>query len=60
MEAQSTRKIIRIVQGKIEQAERKVVEEYPLRLRVNGRELATLVCSPHQLNFLLVGFFRLQ
>ena len=60
MAEQSTRKIVRIVQGHSEQAERTVVEEYPLRLRVNGRELATLVCSPHQLNFLLVGFFRLQ
>jgi FdhD protein len=54
------RKIIRVVQGRSEQAERRVVEEYPLRLRVNGRDLATLVCSPHQLNFLLAGFFRLQ
>ena len=59
-EEQSSRKIVRVVKGQSEQVERKVVEEYPLRLRVNGRELATLVCSPHQLNFLLVGFFRLQ
>jgi len=60
MEEPSTRKIIRVVEGQSEQAERKVVAEYPLRLRVNGRDLATLVCSPHQLNFLLAGFFRLQ
>ena len=60
MEVQSTRKIIRVVQGHSEYAERNVVEEYPLRLRVNGRELATLICSSHQLNFLLAGFFSLQ
>ena len=60
MEEQATRKIVRVVQGQSEPAERKVVAEYPLRLRVNGRDLATLVCSPHQLNFLLAGFFRLQ
>ncbi|MGK2944272.1 MAG: formate dehydrogenase accessory sulfurtransferase FdhD [Desulfuromonadales bacterium] len=60
MEDHSTRTIVRVVQGQMEQAERKVVEEYPLRLRVNGCDLATLVCSPHQLNFLLAGFFRLQ
>jgi FdhD protein len=60
MAEQFSRKIVRVVQGRPQQVERKVVEEYPLRLRVNGRELATLVCSPHQLNFLLVGFFRLQ
>ena len=60
MEGQPPRKIVRVVQGQRQAAERNVVEEYPLRLRVNGRELATLVCSPHQLNFLLAGFFRLQ
>lgn len=60
MDTEGARKIIRVVQGQAEQVERKVVEEYPLRLRVNGRDLATLVCSSHQLNFLLAGFFRLQ
>ncbi len=59
-DAQATRKIVRIVQGQAEAAERRVVEEYPLQLRINDRELATLVCSPHQLNFLLAGFCRLQ
>ena len=57
---QATRKIVRVTQGQGEHLERQVVAEYPLRLRVNGRDLATLVCSPHQLNFLLAGFFRLQ
>ena len=37
-----------------------VVEEFPVRLTVNGRPLATLVASPHQLNFLIAGFLRLQ
>ncbi len=60
MEEQSTRKIVRVAQGQSEQVERRVVAEYPLRLRVNDRDLVTLVCSPHQLNFLLAGFFRLQ
>ena len=52
--------IIRIRQGQSEKVHRQTVTEYPLRLRVNGNELATLVCSPHQLEHLLVGFFRLQ
>jgi FdhD protein len=52
--------IVRVIQGRSEQRQRQVVEEYPLRLQVNGNELVTLICSPHQLNFLLVGFFRLQ
>ena len=60
MNTPSEHQIIRVVQGRSESVNRQVVEEYPLRLRVNGRDLATLVCSPHQLNFLLAGFFRLQ
>ncbi len=52
--------IYQLKNGCLQPVQRPVVEEYPLRLRVNGRDLATLVCSPHQLNFLLAGFFRLQ
>lgn len=60
MQGPATLKIIRVTEDQQELATRQVVEEYPLRLRVNGRDLATLICSPHQLNFLLAGFFRLQ
>ena len=60
MNTPAEHQIIRVVKGRSETVARQVVEEYPLRLRVNGRDLATLVCSPHQLNFLLAGFFRLQ
>lgn len=34
--------------------------EFPLRLTVNGREIATLVASPHELRFLVAGFLRTQ
>ncbi len=34
--------------------------ERPVRLVVNGREIATLVASPHELRFLVVGFLRTQ
>ncbi len=37
-----------------------VVNEYPLQLIVNGREIATLIGSPHDLRFLVAGFLRLQ
>lgn len=50
----------RFEKGRLSPLMRDVVAEYPLRLRVNGNPLATLVCSPHQLNFLIAGFFRLQ
>jgi len=54
------RKIVRIQGGELKPQARPVVQEYPLRLRVNGSDLATLIASPHQLNFLVAGFFRLQ
>lgn len=36
------------------------VEEYPVALTVNGKELATLIASPHDLKSLVVGFLRMQ
>ncbi len=47
-------------QGGLEPVARPVVREFPLRLTVNGRELATLIASPNQLNFLVAGFLRNQ
>lgn len=52
--------IFRVTRGTIGPAGRRVVREYPLKLVVNGRELATLIASPHRLNFLVAGFLRLQ
>jgi len=37
-----------------------VVQEFPIQLIVNGREIATLIGSPHDLRFLVAGFLRLQ
>ena len=54
------RRIQHFVKGQMCQTERSVVQEAPLRLTVNGRELTTLVASPHQLNFLVAGFLRNQ
>lgn len=44
----------------LEPAAAPVVNEYPLQLIVNGREIATLIGSPHDLRFLVAGFLRLQ
>src|SRR6266567_2826055 len=46
--------------GVLEQAEGAVPREFPLKLTVNGRELATLIASPHDLRYLVAGFLRLQ
>ena len=40
--------------------EGQVVQEFPVQLIVNGREIATLIGSPHELRFLVAGFLRLQ
>jgi len=46
--------------GTLEQAEGPVPGEFPLKLTVNGREIVTLIASPHDLRFLVAGFLRLQ
>jgi len=46
--------------GALEPVRGRVVREFPLQLMVNGREIATLIGSPHDLRFLVAGFLRLQ
>jgi FdhD protein len=53
-------KIFRYQQGRLESADKAIVREFPLKLIVNGREIATLIASPHNLRFLVAGFLRLQ
>jgi len=55
-----THAIHRFEAGQLSAAARPVVQEYPLRLTVNDRELATLIASPHQPNFLVAGFLYNQ
>lgn len=54
------RTIYRYVKGELQAEEGEVVAEFPLPLTVNGREIATLVASPHELSYLVAGFLRLQ
>ena len=42
--------------GKKETARHPIVREAPLTIMLNGEELATLLCSPHSLELLAVGF----
>ena len=46
--------------GALKQRQGRIVEEFPLVLHVNGREIATLIASPHELRYLVAGFLRLQ
>lgn len=60
MDRTGYRQTIRVEKGRWHSSERATVQEFPLQLTVNGRELATLVASPHRLTFLVAGFLRLQ
>ena len=40
--------------------EQQPAREFLIKLTVNKHELVTLTASPHQLNFLIIGFLRLQ
>src|SRR5690349_1202345 len=52
--------VLRFAEGRLSAVEHSPVREFPLKLIVNGRELATLIASPHDLRFLVAGFLRLQ
>lgn len=47
-------------EGRLARGKAEVVREFPLVLRVNDRELVTLIASPHDLRFLVAGFLRVQ
>jgi FdhD protein len=53
-------KLYTFQKGKLEPFVTEIVREFPLKLMVNGREIATLIASPHDLRFLVAGFLRLQ
>ena len=52
--------VFRFEKGKLQVTDHQPVREFPLQLIVNGRELATLVTSPHDLRYLVAGFLRLE
>ena len=40
--------------------EKEVVQEAPVTVYVNGRELITFLCTPHNLRYLVLGFLYLE
>lgn len=47
-------------QGRLVEQQDETVREFPVVLHVNGREITTLIASPHELRSLVAGFLRLQ
>lgn len=54
------RKITRYQQGKIEEVEDDIIQESPLKIFVNGQEIATLMCTPQEQKALVVGFLAAE
>lgn len=52
--------MLRYDKGSITEIPDEFPAEFPIRLTVNGRDIATLVASPHELRFLVAGFLRTQ
>ena len=52
--------MIRYDKGIITETPDEFPAEFPVKLTVNGRDIATLVASPHELRFLVAGFLRTQ
>lgn len=50
----------RYLSGRMKYTQGFVVEEIPLCLRVEGRPWVTLMCSPHDLEDLVLGFLRAE
>ncbi len=54
-------KVIKIEDKKISKDfDEVIVREYPLTIILNGKRLATLLCSPKKLNELTIGFLRTE
>lgn len=50
------RELVTYKDGGKNKVQRQIVKEAPLTIMLNGRELATLVCSPHSFELLAIGF----
>ncbi len=54
------RTILQLRAGRVEEARRDVVREQPLIISVNGERFLTLLCSPFQLDALVVGYLWME
>lgn len=50
------RSILRFANGNFEQKYDEVATEYPITVKLNGKELLTIVCTPEYLEDMVVGF----
>lgn len=50
------REILRFVHGHAEAVEDSIVTEYPVTVKINGQEFATMVCTPEFIEDMVIGF----
>lgn len=48
--------ILKYESGRLQEKEDEVADEFPLTIRVDGEEFATIVCSPSDLEDMVIGF----
>ncbi|MCS7464935.1 formate dehydrogenase accessory sulfurtransferase FdhD [Paenibacillus doosanensis] len=53
---ENRRGIIRFHHGAVERVQDKIVTEYPVTIKINGEEFATMVCSPEHIVDMAIGF----
>ncbi|MFD1039095.1 formate dehydrogenase accessory sulfurtransferase FdhD [Virgibacillus byunsanensis] len=54
-EIQTSWEIIRVDEGAISNEDEEIVTEFPITIMLNGEEFATVVCSPNNINELIIG-----
>lgn len=50
------RSILRFANGRFEQKQDEVATEYPITVKLNGKELLTIVCTPEYIEDMVIGF----
>src|SRR4051812_37115330 len=50
------REILRFGNGNLDRFEDTIVTEYPVTVKINGREFVTIVCTPEYIEDMVVGF----
>lgn len=50
------RQVLRFENGHMETVEDTIVTEYPVTIKINGQEFATMVCTPEYIEDMVIGF----
>lgn len=56
MKLTQTQRIWRFSDGQIEEKQDVIATEYPITVKLNGKELLTIICSPEYIEDMVIGF----